>query len=239
MISRQSKAAPAPAAPPLEPPEKLPFDLDEVLKRVEGAIRPFPKAALFELAAEGHASVFEQLAACIISTRTRDETTIAVARRLFAAAPTPEAVSRLGPARLDELIEACTFHEPKAHQIHAIALRAVELGGALPCDPALIESFHGVGPKCASLVLGIACGEPRISVDVHVHRITNRWGYVHTKSPEKTMKALEEQVPREHWIDVNRLLVPFGKHICTGERPRCSTCPALAFCRQVGVDEHR
>ncbi len=86
---------------------------------------------------------------------------------------------------------------------------------------------------------GIACGEPRISVDVHVHRITNRWGYVRTKSPEQTMKALEEQVPRERWIDVNRLLVPFGKHICTGERPRCSTCPALAFCRQVGVGEHR
>ncbi len=84
-----------------------------MLKRVDVAIRPFPRAALFELAAEGHASVFEQLAACIISTRTRDETTIAVARRLFAAAPTPEAVSRLGPARLDELIEACTFTSPR------------------------------------------------------------------------------------------------------------------------------
>jgi endonuclease III len=239
MISRRSRAAPAPAGALFAARDKLPFDLDEVLKRIEVAIRPFPKAALFELAEEGHASVFEQLVACIISTRTRDETTIAVARRLFKAAPTPEAVSRLGPAGLDALIDACTFHEPKAHQIHAIACRAVELGGSLPCDPALLEGFHGVGPKCASLVLGIACGEPRISVDVHVHRITNRWGYVQTRTPEKTMKALEGQVPRERWIDVNRLLVPFGKHICTGERPRCSTCPALSFCRQVGVDDHR
>lgn len=239
MLSHRHKAAPALAAADPESREKLPFDLEEVLKRIDVAIRPFPKAALFELAEEGHASVFEQLVACIISTRTRDETTIAVARRLFEAAPTPEAVSRLGPARLDALIDACTFHEPKAHQIHAIACRTVELGGALPCDPVLLEGFHGVGPKCASLVLGIACGEPRISVDIHVHRITNRWGHVQTKSPEKTMKVLLAQVPRERWIDVNRLLVPFGKHICTGERPRCSTCPVLAFCRQVGVVEHR
>lgn len=233
MLSRRFKAA----FP--ESREKLPFDLEEVLGRIEIAIRPFPKAALFELAEEGYASVFEQLVACIISTRTRDETTIAVARRLFDAAPTPEAVSQLGPARIDELIGASTFHEPKAHQIHVIACRTVELGGALPGDPVLLESFHGVGPKCASLALGIACGEPRISVDIHVHRVTNRWGYVQTKSPEKTMKTLEAQVPLERWIDVNRLLMPFGKHICTGERPRCSTCPVLAFCEQVGVDAPR
>jgi endonuclease-3 len=177
--------------------------------------------------------------ACILSTRTRDETTVVVARRLFAAAPTPEAMSRLGPARIDELIAPCTFHEPKALQIHAIAVRAVELGGALPCDPAMIQGFHGVGPKCAALVLGIACGEPRIAVDIHVHRVTNRWGYVRTRTPEQTMKALEEKLPRERWIEINRLLVPFGKHVCTGERPRCSTCPVLPFCRQVGVGEHR
>lgn len=239
VVSRRTKAAPAPAAADLEAPEKVPFDLNEALERIAVAIRPFPRAALFELADEGHASVFEQLVACILSTRTRDETTVVVARRLFEAAPTPEAMSRLGPARLDELIAPCTFHEPKAHQIHAIALRAVELGGALPCDPAVIEGFHGVGPKCANLVLGIACGEPRISVDVHVHRVTNRWGYVRTRTPEQTITALAEKVPRERWIDINRLLVPFGKHICTGEQPRCSTCPVLAFCRQVGVGEHR
>lgn len=239
MSSRRTKVAPGPLPAERENDEKSPFDLREVLERIGVAIRPFPRAALFELAEEGHGSVFEQLVACILSTRTRDETTVVVARRLFTAAPTPEAVSRLGPARLDEIIAPCTFHEPKAHQIHAIALRTVELGGVLPCDPDLIEGFHGVGPKCANLVLGIACGEPRISVDVHVHRVTNRWGYVQTKSPEQTTAALAEKVPRERWIDINRLLVPFGKHICTGERPRCSTCPVLAFCRQVGVGEHR
>jgi endonuclease-3 len=239
VISPRSGPAPSPAAADLEIQGKLPFDVNEVLERVRVAIRPFPQAALFELASVGHASVFEQIVACILSTRTRDETTVVVARRLFAAAPTPEAMSRLGPARIDELIAPCTFHEPKALQIHAIAARAGELGGALPCDPAMIQGFHGVGPKCAGLVLGIACGEPRIAVDIHVHRVTNRWGYVRTRTPEQTMKALEEKLPRERWIEINRLLVPFGKHVCTRERPRCSTCPVLAFCRQVGVDEHR
>jgi endonuclease-3 len=217
----------------------LPFDVNEALDRVGVAIGPFRKAALFELADEGHTSVFEQLVACVISTRTRDETTASVARRLFAAAPTPEAMSRLGPARIDALITECTFHEIKAPQLHAIAVRAVELGGVLPCDPALIEGFHGVGPKCAALVLGIACGQPRIAVDIHVHRVTNRWGYVRTRTPEQTMKALEARLPRDRWIEINSLLVPFGKHICTGERPRCSTCPVLPLCQQVGVGEHR
>lgn len=239
VISRRFKPASAPAAADLEIQGKLPFDVNEVLERVSVAIRPFPEAALFELADEGHASVFEQLVACILSTRTLDETTVTVARRLFAAAPTPEAMIRLGPERIDALIAPSTFHEPKARQIHAIAVRAVELGGALPCDPAEIEGFHGVGPKCAGLVLGIACGQPRIAVDVHVHRVTNRWGYVRTKSPEQTMVELERKLPREQWIEINRLLVPFGKHICTGSRPRCSTCPVLAFCRQVGVSTHR
>lgn len=239
VISRPSRPVSPPTATDLEIPGKLPFDVNEVLARVRVAIVPFPAAALFELAEEGHASVFEQLVACILSTRTRDETTVAVARRLFAAAPTPEAMSRLGPSAIDALIEPSTFHEPKALQIHAIARRAVELGGTLPCDPAVIEAFHGVGPKCAGLVLGIACGQPRIAVDVHVHRVTNRWGYVRTTSPEQTMAALEKKLPRDHWIAINRLLVPFGKHVCTGSRPRCSTCPVLAFCRQVNVGEHR
>ena len=114
-----------------------------------------------------------------------------------------------------------------------------EFDGALPCDEEVLLSFKGVGPKCAHLVLGIACGKAEISVDIHVHRITNRWGVVAAKSPEQTMKALEGWLPKKYWIDINRLLVPFGKHVCTGVRPKCSTCPVLEMCRQVGVTEHR
>jgi endonuclease-3 len=100
-------------------------------------------------------------------------------------------------------------------------------------------SFAGVGPKCANLALGIACGEPYISVDIHVHRVTNRWGYVQTSAPEKTMVALEEKLPKEYWIEINSLLVPFGKHICTGSRPKCSTCVVREMCARVGVAENR
>src|SRR5579885_3486085 len=218
---------------------KVPFDVTLALERIEDAIREYPKAALFELAEEGYRSLFEQLVACIVSIRTRDEQTIRIARRLFARARTPRAIAALSPAEIERLIHPTTFHYPKARQIHAIAERAVKIGGNLPCDAELLRSFAGVGPKCANLALGIACGEPRIAVDVHVHRVTNRWGYVHERTPEATMAALEAKLPREHWITINRLLVPFGKHVCTGARPLCSTCPVLAMCQQVGVTSHR
>jgi len=127
----------------------------------------------------------------------------------------------------------------KAGTIRDIARRAVdEFDGTIPCDPDLLLSFRGVGPKCANLVLGIACGEPSIGVDVHVHRVTNRWGYVHTTTPEKTMAALQEKLPRLYWVEINALLVPFGKHVCTGVAPKCSACPLLSMCRQVGVTKH-
>jgi endonuclease-3 len=112
-------------------------------------------------------------------------------------------------------------------------------GGTLPCDAELMRSFRGVGPKCANLVLGIACHQPLIGVDVHVHRVTNRWGYVQGRTPEHTMRALEAILPQPYWIEINRLLVPFGKHICTGTLPRCSICPVLDMCQQVGVKSHR
>lgn len=215
---------------------KLPFAIDHALQVIEVAVQPWPKAALFELAEEGYSSVFEQLLACIISVRTYDEVTLPTARRLFALARTPAELSRLAVAAIDRAIAACTFHEAKAPQMLAIAQRIVaEYEGNLPCDPAVLLSFKGVGPKCTNLVLGIACQQPAISVDIHVHRVTNRWGYVQAKTPEQTMTALAAKLPQQYWVTINRLLVPFGKHICTGERPHCSTCPVQAMCQQVGV----
>lgn len=219
---------------------KRPFDVAVAIPRLREAVAPFPKAALFELAADGFDSPFEQLVACIISIRTRDETTLPVARRLFEAARTPAAVAKLTADRIDKLIGACTFHEAKARQIREIARRCVEEhGDELPCDEETLLSFRGVGPKCANLALGIVCGKPGVAVDVHVHRVTNRWGYVEATNPESTMRALQDRLPREFWVELNSLLVPFGKHICTGRAPKCSTCPVLDMCRQVGVTEHR
>src|SRR5512133_1463630 len=220
--------------------EKKPFDIRIATKRIDKAIQPYKKAAMFELAEDGFSTTFEQLVACMISIRTYDEVTIPVARRLFERARTPQEMIRLSVEEIDALIHQSTFHERKAVQIREIALRVVdEFNGELPCDEEIMQSFSGVGPKCAHLVLGIACGEPFISVDIHVHRVTNRWGYVAASTPEKTMVALEAKLPKRYWVEINRLLVPFGKHICTGNLPRCSICPVLDMCQQVGVKTHR
>jgi endonuclease-3 len=220
-------------------PRKRPFDIDEAIPLLREAVASYPKAALFELAAEGHGSVFEILVACILSIRTRDETTLPAARRLFARAPTPGDLAALPLDEIDRLIAGCTFHEPKARTIRDIARATVQdHGGTLPCDRDVLLAFHGVGPKCANLTLGIACGLPLIGVDVHVHRVTNRWGYVQAATPEKTMAALQEKLPRPYWIEINALLVPFGKHVCS-VLPRCSTCPLLDMCQQVGVTKHK
>jgi endonuclease III len=221
-------------------PRKRPFNIDVAIQRIRDAVSPYPKAALFELAEEGFDSPFELLLACIISIRTRDEATLPCARRLFALARTADAVSQLSAEAIDAAIDTCAFHEIKARQILDIAHRVgIVHGGKLPCDADLLRSFRGVGPKCANLVLGIACNQPSVSVDIHVHRVTNRWGYVQARTPEHTMIALEAQLPRQYWVEINRLLVPFGKHICTGNRPRCSTCPVLDMCQQVGVTSRR
>ena len=244
-ISERPQRLPRRGTPSEPTPEKRgpkrPFVIDEMMKRVRHAVGDKPKAVLFELAERGYGSPFEILVACIITIRTLEEVSLPTSLRLLEAARTPAEVARLTPARIDELIHACTFHEPKSRTIHAIARRVVEeFGGDLPCDFETLTSFTGVGPKCANLVLGIACGEPGgIPVDIHVHRVTNRWGYVDAKTPEKSMAALEATLPRKYWVEINKLMVPFGKFVCTGKAPKCSTCPVLEFCRQVGVTTHR
>lgn len=219
---------------------KIPFDIGKALAAVKEAVRPFPKAAMFELAEHGYRSVFHQLVACILSIRTRDEVSLPTSLHLFEHAPTAKDLAQLAPGQIDRLIQPVTFHENKARQIQFIAQRAVEAhGGELPADVEVLTALPGVGPKCAHLALGIAAGQQRISVDIHVHRVTNRWGYVQARSPELTMAALEAKLPKQWWIELNSLLVPFGKHICTGSLPRCSTCPVLEMCGQAGVTRHR
>jgi len=102
-----------------------------------------------------------------------------------------------------------------------------------------LTAFRGVGPKIAALTLAVGFGKPAIAVDIHVHRVAHRWGYIHTATPEQSMNALARKLPERYWIEINERLVPFGKIICTGTRPRCSTCPLLSMCRQVGVKNPR
>lgn len=221
-------------------PPTQPFDIATALQLVAAAVKPYPRAAMFELAERGYATPFQQLVACIISIRTRDEESLPASLRLFAAAPSAIQMTALTPEQIADLIRPSTFYERKARQILAIAQSTIdEYGGELPCEEEILLQFAGVGPKCAHLTLGVACAQPSISVDIHVHRIVNRWGYERTRTPEQTMLALEETLPREFWIEINALLVPFGKHICTGTAPRCSTCPLRQMCPKIGVTTHR
>lgn len=216
------------------------FDIDRSIAVLRVAVAPFPPAALFQLFDEGYTSPFEQLAACVISIRTRDEVTLPVARRLFRVARSARTLGQLSPEALADQLRGSAFGQSKAAQLVAIAERVnKDFDGALPCDFGHLVSLPGVGAKCANLVLGIACGQPRIGVDIHVHRITNRWGYIRAATPNHTLVALEAVLPRPYWVEINRLLVPFGKHVCTGQRPHCSACPLLDSCAQVGVtDSH-
>ena len=217
-----------------------PFDIDEVIRRLRIAVQPLPKAALFDLYDQGYTSLFEQLISCIISIRTYDEVTVPTAIQLFDIARTPQQIAQLTPVQIDAAIYDSTYHEAKSYQIHAIASTVInQYQGNLPGDFEVLTSFKGVGPKCASLALGIALGQPYIGVDIHVHRITNRWGYVTAKTPEKTMVALQEKLPQKYWVEINRLLVPYGKHVCKGTSPHCSACPLADMCERKGVSSHR
>ncbi|RYZ47776.1 MAG: endonuclease III [Chitinophagaceae bacterium] len=211
-----------------------------MLKLIGKTVKAYPKAAMFELYERGYTSLFEQLVSCIISIRTLDETTIPLSEKLFSVARTPEELLKLSTEKLEKLLVGSQYPGQKAYTMLGIAKAAVEnYNGELPADYEKLTKLKGVGPKCAKLALGVATNYPGISVDVHVHRVVNRWGLVETKTPEKTMVSLEGLVPMKNWIDVNRLLMPFGKHICTLHLPHCSTCPVLEYCRQVGVTKHR
>ncbi|HVT83133.1 MAG TPA: endonuclease III [Phycisphaerae bacterium] len=233
-VARRGTPKPSPST------GKEPFDIHKAIQLLRAAVEPFPAAAMFELKSRGFGTLFQQLVACVLSIRTFDEVSLPAALALLQKAATPKEMFAFSETQIDQLIRTVTFHQAKARTIRNLAQTTLEkFHGTLPCDREALLELPGIGPKCASLALGIACNQPHISVDIHVHRVTNRWGYVAAGTPEKTMLALMEQLPEKYWIELNRLLVPFGKHICTGTAPKCSTCPLLSMCRQVGVTTHR
>ncbi|PPK87498.1 endonuclease-3 [Neolewinella xylanilytica] len=216
------------------------FPIHSVLQRCATAVADQAPAAMFGLRDEGYASLYEQLVSSLISVRTYDETSTEVSRRLFARARTPEEMIALERQELITLITEATFAPAKADNILALSQTIVDdYGGETPADYDQLIAFRGVGPKVASLALGVALNHPIIAVDIHVHRITNRWGYVATSTPDKTRDALAKKLPQDLWVEINRVLVPFGKHVCTGTRPKCSTCPVADDCARVGVEHSR
>ena len=183
---------------------------------------------------------YKVLVSCILSLRTQDRTTGAASARLFEKADTPEKMLALDAEEIERLIYPVGFYRNKARALLAISRDLLEkYGGRVPDEIDGLLTLPGVGRKTANLVVSIGYGKPGICVDTHVHRITNRWGYVRTKAPEQTETALREKLPTRYWTQINDLLVTFGQNQCKPISPLCSTCPLFKFCDRVGVTVSR
>jgi len=183
---------------------------------------------------------FEILAATILSLRTKDEVTREAAKRLFQEARTPQDILRIPEEKIARLIFPVGFYKNKARVLREISRDLIErFGSQVPDDLEELLKLKGVGRKTANLVITLGFGKPGICVDTHVHRVSNRLGYVSTKTPEATEMALREKLPREYWIEFNDLLVTWGQNICRPISPFCSKCATCPYCRQVGVLRHR
>ena len=176
------------------------------------------------------------LIACLLSLRTKDETTGPAAARLFALADTPETMLRLTPTLIERAIFPVGFYRTKARVILGVCRDLLSrFGGRVPDEIDALLTLKGVGRKTANLVVTKGFNKPGICVDIHVHRISNRLGYVRTRNPEETETALRQSLPKRYWIGYNDLLVSFGQNICQPVSPKCSECPVRAPCARVGV----
>ncbi len=185
-------------------------------------------------------SPYQVLVSCIISLRTKDEVTGEASRRLYALADNPADMTRLTEEEVADAIYPAGFYRNKAAQILEISKRLVEeYGSKVPDDIDELLNFKGIGRKTANLVVTLGYNKPGICVDTHVHRITNRWGYVKTKTPDKTEFALRKKLPERHWISINDLLVSYGQNLCTPISPYCRRCRLYDFCGRVGVEKSR
>jgi endonuclease-3 len=183
---------------------------------------------------------FQILIACILSLRTKDQTTSEASRRLFDLAASPAAMLRLTTRTIQEAIYPVGFYRTKASQIRKLCRRLLkDYAGRVPDSIEELLTLPGVGRKTANLVVTVGYGKPGICVDIHVHRISNRWGYVRTKTPEKTEARLRKILPPRYWIIFNDLLVPFGQNICQPVSPFCSRCKLTGYCDRVGVRRSR
>ncbi|MBI1733819.1 MAG: endonuclease III [Candidatus Rokubacteria bacterium] len=212
----------------------------EVIRRLGRAAPGWNATAVTRIADTTGRDPFRVLVACILSLRTQDATTGPAAERLFALADTPAAMLGLTPARIEKAIYPVGFYRTKARVVREIARDLLaRFGGRVPDDLDALLTLKGVGRKTANLVVTIGYGKPGICVDTHVHRISNRLGYVRTRTPDETETALRAKLPRRYWIGYNDLLVTFGQNVCAPISPRCSACPVRPLCRRVGVTTSR
>jgi len=211
----------------------------EVIRRLRQERPSWDDPYVTELAETAH-DPFRVLIATLLSLRTKDEVTAAASRRLFALATTPAAMAELPTEKIAQAIYPVGFYKTKAKTIKEVCRELIaRFDSRVPDTIAELCSLKGVGRKTANLVLSLGYGKEAICVDTHVHRISNRLGYVRTKTPQQTESALQEKLPRDFWSFYNSLLVAFGRHVCLPLSPLCSRCPVLQLCERVGVTRSR
>lgn len=187
-----------------------------------------------------HGDPFRVLVGVLLSSRTKDDTTGPAVERLFAKARTPRTMARMDEKEIEELIFPVGFYHTKARHLKDMSRMLIEeFDGKVPRTMDELLSLPGIGRKSANLVLSVAFGIPAICVDTHVHRITNRWGYVKTRNPYETEMALRKKLPKRYWIEINRPLVVYGQNVCTPVSPICSVCGIQKYCDKVGVARSR
>ena len=215
-------------------------DIHRVISVLEDETSTWTETALALVAEQTRRDPFRILIGTVLSLRTKDETTAAACERLFALAGDPAAMLALSVETVDRAIYPVGFHTTKARNILQICRILVDAyRGAVPDDIETLVTLPGVGRKTANLVVTIGFGKPGICVDTHVHRISNRWGYIATRNPDQSEFALREKLPSQYWIRYNDLLVMYGQNVCKPVSPFCSRCRLSSFCDRVGVEKSR
>lgn len=213
-------------------------DIHEVIEVLREEVKQWEIPVVTQIAERR--DPFRVLISTVLSLRTKDEVTGAASERLFALATDPNSMLQLTAEQISEAIYPVGFHTTKAQNILGICDDILQrYGGRVPDEIGELLTMRGVGRKTANLVVTLGYGKPGICVDTHVHRITNRWGYVETKTPDKTEFALREKLPQEYWITINDLLVAYGQNLCRPVSPFCSRCQIVLYCERIGVDRSR
>ncbi len=214
------------------------FNIVEGLKKLKKAVRKFRTPSVTVIAKKN--DPFAVLVSCIISLRTRDEVTELASARLFALAKLPAELLELSNAKIEKAIYPAAFYRNKTKSLKELCQVLVkEYSGKVPDKLEQLLKLKGVGRKTANLTLILGHNKPGICVDIHVHRISNRWGYVKTKSPNETEMVLREILPKRFWKGYNDLLVSFGQNLCKPVSPFCSSCPVEDQCPKIGVNRSR
>jgi len=215
-------------------------DIHKVIRILRREVKKWQTPVVGVIADESSSDPFKILISCILSLRTQDATTDQASHRLFALADTLEKMLRLPTKKIERAIYPVGFYRTKAKNIREICRALLEnYSGKVPDEIDELLKLKGVGRKTANLVVTLGYRKPGICVDTHVHRISNRWGYVRTKNPKETEFALREKLPRQYWLEYNDLLVTLGQNLCRPMSPLCSRCPIERYCDNVGVTQRR